>query len=158
MYIFREISCCCYPLPHNKNLDMSKLKGFADDKINVSEKLKFDLEEWKTLWERRNCWKPAVSPFLTMFSKAFFFRVVQSQDHVVNSYGPFIPEFIFERTMTTYDPLRKKSFENITGTSIFPQCFLPYQKWRSSCRQIYLSSANPLNFLSIPKRKKNGKA
>ena len=31
------------PLSNNKNLDWSKLKAFADDKIDVSEKLKFVL-------------------------------------------------------------------------------------------------------------------
>ena len=31
-------------LPNNKILDWSKLKAFADDKINVTEKLKFLLE------------------------------------------------------------------------------------------------------------------
>ena len=30
--------------PNNKVLDWSKLKAFADNKINVTEKLKFDLE------------------------------------------------------------------------------------------------------------------
>ena len=38
----------CVPLvntlPDNKILDWSKLKAFADDKINMSEKLKFVLE------------------------------------------------------------------------------------------------------------------
>ena len=29
------------PLPHDKILDWSKLKAFADDKISVNEKLKF---------------------------------------------------------------------------------------------------------------------
>ena len=32
------------PLPHKKILDSSKLKAFADDKIRVTEKLKFVLE------------------------------------------------------------------------------------------------------------------
>ena len=32
--------------------------------------------------KRRKCWLPAFSPFPTMFSKGFFFRVVKSQDFV----------------------------------------------------------------------------
>ena len=32
---------CINPLPNHKILDLSKLKAFADDKINVTEKLKF---------------------------------------------------------------------------------------------------------------------
>ena len=35
--------------------------------------------------KRRKCWLPAFSPFPTVFSKAFFFLVVQSQDCVVKS-------------------------------------------------------------------------
>ena len=31
-------------LPNNKILDWSKLKAFADDKINVNEKLKFGID------------------------------------------------------------------------------------------------------------------
>ena len=37
----------CYllnSLPNNKFLDCSKLKAFADDKINMTQKLKYDLE------------------------------------------------------------------------------------------------------------------
>ena len=41
-------------LPDDKILDMSKLKVdlFADDKIDVAEKLKFVLGGLKTLWEK----------------------------------------------------------------------------------------------------------
>ena len=31
-------NCCPYPLPNDKFLDWSKLKAFADDKINVTQK------------------------------------------------------------------------------------------------------------------------
>ena len=31
------------PLPNDKILDMSKLKAIADDKINVTQKLKFEM-------------------------------------------------------------------------------------------------------------------
>ena len=33
--------------------------------------------------KRRKCWLPAFSPFLTMFSKGFLFRVIKSLDCVV---------------------------------------------------------------------------
>ena len=36
-------------LPNDKFLDFSKLKAFADNKINVNEKLKFDLERIKNI-------------------------------------------------------------------------------------------------------------
>ena len=40
-------------LPNDIILDQSKLKAFADDKINVNEELKFGLgERQKTLWEK----------------------------------------------------------------------------------------------------------
>ena len=36
--------CCGLTLPNDKTLDKSKLKAFADDKINVTKKLNFKLE------------------------------------------------------------------------------------------------------------------
>ena len=62
-------------LPNDKFVDWSKLKAFADDKINVSEKLKF-VVGWveKHCGKRRKCWLPAFYPFPTMFLKDFFFK------------------------------------------------------------------------------------
>ena len=66
-------------LPNDKFLDWSKLKGFADDKINAAEKFEFVLQrEENIVGKRRKCWLPAFSPFPTMFSKSCFFRVVKS--------------------------------------------------------------------------------
>ena len=59
-------------LPNYKIFDRSKLKAFADDKINVTEKSKFVFGR-----------VPAFSPFPVMFSKDFFLRVVKSRDCVV---------------------------------------------------------------------------
>ena len=39
-------------LPHNKILGQSKLKAFADDKINVSGKLKFVLQRVENIAEK----------------------------------------------------------------------------------------------------------
>ena len=62
-------------LPNDRSLDWSKLKAFADDKINVTKKLKFALGlEEKNCKKRRKCWLPAFSPFPTMFSKGFFLQ------------------------------------------------------------------------------------
>ena len=73
-------------LPNDKYLDWSKLKAFADDKSNVAEKLKFVLGKVeKHCGKRRKCWLPAFSPFPTMFSKEFYFRVVKSRDCIVKS-------------------------------------------------------------------------
>ena len=41
------VEFCCFilnPVPDDKILDWSKLKSFANDEINVTEKLKFVLE------------------------------------------------------------------------------------------------------------------
>ena len=74
------------PLPNNKILDLSKSKAFADDKINVTEKVKFVLESIKKHCEkRRKCWLPAFSPFSTMFSNVFLLSVVKRWDCVVKS-------------------------------------------------------------------------
>ena len=53
----------------DKILALTKLRGFADDKINVTQKLKFVLD-WveNIVGKRRKCWKPALSPFPKMFS------------------------------------------------------------------------------------------
>ena len=44
-------------LPNDKILEWSILKAFADDKINVTEKLKYVLERVENIVEnRRKCW------------------------------------------------------------------------------------------------------
>ena len=39
----------------------------------------------KCCWKRRKCWLPAFSPFPTVFSKFFFFRIIKNRDCVVKS-------------------------------------------------------------------------
>ena len=57
-------------LANDKIFDRSKLKAFADDKISLTEKLKYvSWERRKHCGKRRKCWLPALSPFPTMFSK-----------------------------------------------------------------------------------------
>ena len=59
-------------LPNEKILDCCKLKAFADDKINVTEKLKFGFGRVENNAEKgENAW---YQHFLlpTMFSKGFF--------------------------------------------------------------------------------------
>ena len=67
-------------------LDLSKLKGFAD---NISKIIKimislFDRVE-NTVGKGENAGYQPFSPFPTLFSKAFFLRVVKSLDCVVKS-------------------------------------------------------------------------
>ena len=68
------------PLPNNAILDKSKLESFAEDKTNVKQKSKFAFGKGrKHCGKRRKFLLPAFSPLPTMFSKAYFLRVVQSR-------------------------------------------------------------------------------
>ena len=48
----RTISTTIISLPYNKFLDQSKLKAFADNKINMIEKLKFVLQSIESIVEK----------------------------------------------------------------------------------------------------------
>ena len=60
-------------LPNDKILDVTKLKTFADDKINAAQMMisTFDRVK-KHCGKRRKCWLLAFSSFPIMFSKGFF--------------------------------------------------------------------------------------
>ena len=64
-------------IPNDKILDWSKLKAIADDKIYVTEKICFE--------KGRKWWLPAFSPFLTLFSENFLYKVLKSHDCVVKN-------------------------------------------------------------------------
>ena len=73
-------------LPNNKNLDRSKLKAFADAKINVTEKLKSVWEAKETLWKKgENAGFQHFLLFPKLFSKGFLYRVIKRHDCVVKS-------------------------------------------------------------------------
>ena len=73
-------------LPNDNFLDGSKLKAFAENKLNLAEKLKFVSERVENIvGKEKKCWLPAFSPFPIMFSKGIYFRVVKSRDCVVKS-------------------------------------------------------------------------
>ena len=80
-------------LPNDKIVDQSKLKAFADSKINVTQKFKFVLGRVENImgkgenagYQHFLLIPPAFSPCPTMFSKSFFLRVVKSQDCLVKS-------------------------------------------------------------------------
>ena len=72
-------------LPKDKFLDWSKLKTFADDEINVSEKLKFVLGWVENIVGKGEHAAPAFSPLPTMFSKGSIYRIVKSRDCVIKS-------------------------------------------------------------------------
>ena len=71
-------------LPDDKILDLSKFKAFADDKIIVTQKLKFTLGRIENIVGKG---ENAGYHFPTMFSKAFFSRGVTSRDCVVRVKG-----------------------------------------------------------------------
>ena len=61
------------PFPHDKILDQTELKAFADDKLNVTKKKKkifLSLIEKKTLWEKEKLLVQTISP--QYFQKASF--------------------------------------------------------------------------------------
>ena len=71
MCIIQEINSS----PNDKILDWSKLKAFADDKINVNQKLKFDLERVENIVvKRENAGYRHFLLFRQCFSKVPFSR------------------------------------------------------------------------------------
>ena len=72
-------------LPNGKILDWSKLKAFADEKLNEVEKMKFVLE-WldNMVGKGDNVRFQHFLLFLLCFQKASFLGVVKSLDCVVN--------------------------------------------------------------------------
>ena len=72
-------------LPNDKILDQSKLKAFADDKIDFVEMMIYILDMVEnTVGKGENAGYQHFLLFL-QFSKAFFLRVVKSLDCVVKS-------------------------------------------------------------------------
>ena len=73
-------------LPYGNIFDWSELRAFADDKINMTEKLKFVLGKVENIVEKgENAGYQHFLLFPTMFSKGFPFKVVKSRDCVVKS-------------------------------------------------------------------------
>ena len=74
------------PLPDDKTLNWSKLKAFTDNKINVTENLKSVLERVENIVGKgENAGYQHFLLFPTVFSKAFFLRIVKSRDCVVKN-------------------------------------------------------------------------
>ena len=62
------------------------MKAFADDNINIAEKLKFVIGRVENIVGKgKNAGNQHFFPFETMFSKGFFPTVVKSPDCVVKS-------------------------------------------------------------------------
>ena len=85
-----------YLLPNDKILDQSKLKAFAGDKMNASQK-NCNVDR-KHCGKRRKCLLPVFYPFPIMFSKSFLLGIVNSHDCLVNFYSDiswFSTNFIY---------------------------------------------------------------
>ena len=108
-------------LSNEKILDWSKLKAFADDKINVNETLKFSLgREENTVEKGENA---GYQHFLLfpMFSKALCYSVINP----------------FPKQALVFTCLQCKAFENNVGKGeiahneqflLFPHYFQPFSK------------------------------
>ena len=59
-------------LPSNKFLNLSKLKAFGDDKINVTEKLKFVFARVEILWEKEKMLVTSIFLFSHRFLSPLF--------------------------------------------------------------------------------------
>ena len=72
---------CINSLPNDNIFDWSKLKAFADDKMNLAVKLKHVMGLVENIVGKgENAGDQRFLLFPTMFSKAFPFRVVKSCD------------------------------------------------------------------------------
>ena len=106
---------------------MLKLKAFADDKLNVAQKLKFALGRVENMMGKgENAGYQHFLRFRQCFQKAFFSGVSK-----VSLCGKGLTH---SHTMTLLTTLGKKPFENTVGKGeiarneqflLFPQCFLP---------------------------------
>ena len=75
-----------YSIPNDKVLDLSKWKAFADDKINVTEKLKLVLGRIENIVGKgENAGYQHFLLFPQCFQKAYFNKVVKCRDCVVKS-------------------------------------------------------------------------
>ena len=64
------------PFPHNI-LDQTKLKAFADDKLDVTKMITSVFDRAENIVEKEKLLVQAISPFPTMFPKGFFPRPVE---------------------------------------------------------------------------------
>ena len=78
-------------------LDLPKLKVFAHNKSNDTQKMKFVFEQGRNqCWKKRKCYIPEFSQFYTTFSKAFFVRLITNLDCIVKGWGlPSATPFVY---------------------------------------------------------------
>ena len=75
----------------NEILNSSKLKTYAGDRINMTQKLKFVFWRGKTHFRKTTkCWLSAFCLVSQLFSEAFFLQRRLSRDCVVKGKDPFL--------------------------------------------------------------------
>ena len=68
---FSEFNSSINPLPNDNFLDVTKLKAFADDKLNAAKRSFFSLIEQKTLWEKEKMLVTSIFSFSHSVFKSF---------------------------------------------------------------------------------------
>ena len=60
-----------------------KTESIAEDKLNVTQDIRFVFDRIKTLWEKKKILVPAFSPSPIIFSKGFLLGVVHTSNCVL---------------------------------------------------------------------------
>ena len=77
MFSIGQVQTVVNPLTDDKILDRTKLKAFADDKLNVTKMIIFVFDRAENIVGKEKLLVQAISPFPTMFPKGFFPRAVK---------------------------------------------------------------------------------
>ena len=77
MFSIGQVQTVVNPLTDYKILDRTKLKAFADDKLNVTKMIIFVFNRAENIVGKEKLLVQAISPFPTIFSKGFFPRGVK---------------------------------------------------------------------------------
>ena len=78
--------CLFHSLPNDKLWDVTKLRAFADDGINVAQMMILLLIGWRACRRRRGCWLSASSPSPMISSKGFFLGLVRGRYCMLKSF------------------------------------------------------------------------
>ena len=86
------VLCSCHFQHHSTLYRQQNFRQVQIESLyRQQNKCESKIEIWygkgrKHCGKRRKCWLPAFSPYLTMFSKGLFLRIVKSYDCVVKDY------------------------------------------------------------------------
>ena len=132
------------PLPNDKILDLSKLKAFVDDKMNVAKMMiyVFDTAE-NIVGKGENIGYQHFLLFPQSFQKAFSSGVLKVG--IVLPYNPFPdqPWFLCVHSTSFENTVGKGEIAHYEQFLLFPQCFLPIlENFLPFSSNLKLSSAN----------------